>query len=312
MNERKMQIYKKLHILSLMIGMFSIVCPVIFWSKIPERIPMHYNAAGKIDNWGEKSTLILLFFVVVLMMGMMSIVIYVVKSSMDSRYSTTQEKSVMPMVYQVMVFMNLMMQVMFAYVMFCCASCRELGIFFLPVFLAGIFLPMVYMIVKYRRLRENSDADRALFKRLEAEETGIIYRSAVDWWLAIILGGTEVMVLWFALEPIIRSGEISWGVVLTALGVTILLLPLGFVKYVMSSKHLLISMGLYGRLRVRYADITTMKKTGNPLSSAALSLRRIQIDYVENGVHQMVLISPKNRDAFMKEVEKRKERENRV
>ena len=34
----------------------------------------------------------------------------------------------------------------------------------------------------------------------------------------------------------------------------------------------------------------------NPLSSAAMSLKRIQIDYTPGG---MILISPKNRDEFI-------------
>ena len=46
-----------------------------------------------------------------------------------------------------------------------------------------------------------------------------------------------------------------------------------------------------------------MKETHNPLSSAALSLDRIQIDYAENGYHQMVLISPVRKKEFMKKVE---------
>ena len=46
-----------------------------------------------------------------------------------------------------------------------------------------------------------------------------------------------------------------------------------------------------------------MKATHNPLSSAALSLDRIQIDYTENGYHQMVLISPVQKKEFMKKIE---------
>ena len=50
---------------------------------------------------------------------------------------------------------------------------------------------------------------------------------------------------------------------------------------------------------------TSIKKTWNPLSSAAMSLRRIQIDYTVNGRHEIMLISPVKRDEFLREVEKR-------
>ena len=41
------------------------------------------------------------------------------------------------------------------------------------------------------------------------------------------------------------------------------------------------------------------------MSSAAMSLRRIQIDYTVNGRHEIMLISPVKRDEFLREVEKR-------
>ena len=76
----------------------------------------------------------------------------------------------------------------------------------------------------------------------------------------------------------------------------------------MYSEHMLVSMSIYGKVRIRYADIVEVKKTHNPLSSAAMSLRRIQIDYIEDGVHRMILISPVKRKTFIKELEEKRER----
>ena len=76
----------------------------------------------------------------------------------------------------------------------------------------------------------------------------------------------------------------------------------------MYSEHMLVSMSIYGKVRIRYADIVEVKKTHNRLSSAAMSLRRIQIDYIEDGVHRMILISPVKRKTFIKELEEKRER----
>jgi hypothetical protein len=46
-------------------------------------------------------------------------------------------------------------------------------------------------------------------------------------------------------------------------------------------------------------DIKSIKKTNNPLSSAALSLDRLDIRYGRSG---MILISPKDRDGFIETV----------
>lgn len=94
--------------------------------------------------------------------------------------------------------------------------------------------------------------------------------------------------------------------IFTTVLTSVIILPLFAIKYVMYEKHLLISMGMYGKIRIEYKDVIKMEKTLNPLSSAAMSLKRLQIDYIENGVRQMALISPKDRDKFIAEINRRK------
>lgn len=78
-----------------------------------------------------------------------------------------------------------------------------------------------------------------------------------------------------------------------------------FMRYTPYNDYILVQCYLFGTERISYESITNIKKTWNPLSSAAMSLRRIQIDYTVNGRHEMVLISPVKRDEFLREVEKR-------
>ncbi len=306
--QNNIQVYKKLHRVSLLIGALTILLPIIFWSKIPDVIPMHYNAAGVVDNWSDKSSLILLFFAVLMLMGVMSIAVYVVRVNMESKHSKEAEKSTMRIAYPIVVFMNLVVQVMFAYITFCSVTCRPLGSMFLPIFLIAIFVPLGYLVYKSAKIQGASNSQKAVYKRVEADEAGEtkVYRTAIDWWLGLLLGGCEIYMIILAVEPIIRNGKINWAMLLIAVGISILIAPLFGIKYVLYSEHLLISMSLYGKLRVRYADIVEVKKTNNPLSSAAMSLRRIQIDYVENDVHRMVLISPVKRKTFIEELEQKR------
>ncbi len=302
----KLHVYKKLHRISLLIGVLTILLPIIFWGKIPDEIPMHYNAAGVVDNWSDKSSLILLFFVVLMLMGVMSIAVYVVKSNMESKYSKEAEKSTMRVAYPIIVIMNLMVQIMFAYITFCTVTSRTLGSLFLPIFLIATVVPLAYMIYKCGKIQSTCGSQKATYKVIEKEEKGKTYRTAIDWWLGLLLGGCEIYMIFLAVEPIIRTDKINWAMILIAVGMSILILPLFGIKYVLYSQHMLISMSLYGKLRVRYADIVEVKKTNNPLSSAAMSLRRIQIGYVENDVHRMVLISPVKRNIFIEELEQKR------
>ena len=306
--ECNMHIFQKLHRCSLIIGVFSILLPLVFWSKIPDELPMHYNAAGEVDNWSDKGSLILLFFVIALVMGVMSIAVYLVKTNMESKYSKDAEKSEMRVAYPIVILMNLVVQIMFAYIMFCCITCRHLGTLFLPIFLIATFAPLAYLIYKCGRIQATSGSQKAMYKMVEKTEQGVVYRTAVDWWLGLLLGGCEALMIWIAVEPILKTGKIAWGTLLMAIGFSVIIVPLFGIRYVLYSEHLLVSMSIYGKARVRYADIVDVKKTMNPLSSAAMSLRRIQIDYVEDGVHRMILISPVKRKTFIKEIEERRER----
>ena len=306
--EIKIGFYKKLHRISLLIGALTILLPIIFWGKIPDEIPMHYNAAGVVDNWSDKSSLILLFFAVLMLMGVMSIAVYVVKVNLESKYSKDAEKSTMRIAYPIVVLMNLVVQVMFAYITFCSVTCRPLGSMFLPVFLIATFAPVGYLIYKCAKIQGGSKSQKAFYKRVESDEAGDakVYRTAIDCWLGLLLGACEVLCLYLVIEPVVRRGTVEWPMVLIMVGMSILILPLFGIKYVLYSEHMLISMSLYGKARVRYADIVEVKKTNNPLSSAAMSLRRIQIDYVEDGVHRMVLISPVKRKIFLEELMERR------
>ena len=299
----QMRMFQKLHWLSMCIGAFSILLPLIFWSRIPERIPMHYNMAGVVDRWEDKTSLILLFFVIAMMMGFMSIVVYVVKSNFVSKYTNDEDKSTMGIVYPMVIVMNLVLQGMFAYITLCSVTGRNLGTWFIPIVVVGMFVPLAYMVYRCARLRASSPGQRAIYKEQERREQADIYRSAVDWWLGLLLGGTEIYMAYLAVWPIIKEGRIDWLMLVSFVGISLLLVPLFFLKYELYSQHLLISMGLYGKVRVRYENIIEMKETFNPISSAALSLRRIQIDYLENGVKRMVLISPVRKKEFMKKIE---------
>lgn len=303
---KQLQMFQKLHWLSLIIGALSIILPLVFWKYIPEDIPMHYNAEGVIDNWENKTSLILLFFAIAMLMGLMSIVVYFVKINMQSQYSKEQEKSELRIVYPIVILMNLALQLMFAYITFCTVTARELGSLFLPIVVVAILASLTYMIYKCGRTRAASGEQNAIYKSMEKSQTGVVYKTAVDCWLGLLLGGCELLMIWIAIEPIIATGKVNWGMLLIAIGTSLLIVPLFGIKYILYGEHLLVSMSIYGKVRIRYSDISSVKNTNNPLSSAAMSIRRIQIDYVENGIHRMILISPVRRKTFLQDLEEKR------
>lgn len=46
---------KKMIILTSLLVLIPVIVGLLLWNKLPERMPIHFNAAGEADNWGSKS-----------------------------------------------------------------------------------------------------------------------------------------------------------------------------------------------------------------------------------------------------------------
>ncbi|UKS66133.1 PH domain-containing protein [Rossellomorea marisflavi] len=131
------------------------------------------------------------------------------------------------------------------------------------------------------------------------------YPSKVDLWLAILIWGIMLGTIGIGLYAIFYESSSYWEVMFLLL--SCVLLPLFILwgclttYYLLSDTHLIIRYGPFKK-RVPLDRITSVKKTSNPLSSPALSLKRLEISY---NTYDMVLISPKDRDAFIKVLSER-------
>ena len=306
MNKKK-SIYRYINILSVILCFASVVLPIIFWKQIPEIIPTHFNALGEPDAYGDKSILILIFFGEFMTLGSLLFANVLIKMLGKSQNATDGEKKSLKYISPMLSVMNLALVFIFAYMIFCSATCRPMGKWFLLTALLGTFFPMVFYLGKYVKVSEAfNKKDSAEWKEKEKNSTPKVYRSKIDIWLGVLLFGSMVLPIWLLIDDYIKDGHISIVLLLTDILLLVLVLPLCFIKYSLYDEHLTISCGIYGTIRIPYKSITSMKKTLNPLSSAALSMKRIQIDYVKEGSTGMILISPKHRGKFIAEIEKRK------
>lgn len=125
-----------------------------------------------------------------------------------------------------------------------------------------------------------------------------VYSSRVDWWIAALIVGSVLFcfVLSFYLLRVDRtSAFILFGI--TALMVVITLLLVIPCAYTLFDDHLLVQSGVI-RYKIPYTDIRKIEKSSNPLSSPALSLRRVKITRKKG----FLLISPPDRDQFIKDL----------
>ncbi len=130
------------------------------------------------------------------------------------------------------------------------------------------------------------------------------YRSKVDWWLALVLCAVPLASI-SSCAALVFSGktaELPWGIggVLIVFGVYFgLIFPM---RYGLDETHLLVRFGLC-RQRILLADISEVYPTHNPLSSPALSLDRLHIQYGK-GFFKAVMISPADHINFLDDLAK--------
>jgi len=130
-----------------------------------------------------------------------------------------------------------------------------------------------------------------------------VYKSKIDAWLGAILLAAVIACL-IAFAASLRTGSIS--AIAAALPALIIGsgLPLWLMtstNYTLCNTTLLVKCGPL-KWRVPIEQITTITPTSNPLSSPALSLDRLRIDY---GRGQSIIISPKDKSQFIQDLESR-------
>jgi hypothetical protein len=100
-----------------------------------------------------------------------------------------------------------------------------------------------------------------------------------------------------------RTSEWPWGVagVLLVFGLYVgLVFPM---RYGLSDTHLLVRFGVC-RQRIPLVDISEVHPTRNPLSSPALSLDRLHVQYGQ-GIFKAMMISPADRNPFLDDLAQR-------
>lgn len=131
-----------------------------------------------------------------------------------------------------------------------------------------------------------------------------VFPSKVDSWLAIVLTLSSVFSLAVS-ASMLTSGDARMLLVAAALVLIGAGLPLWLLlrtHYSLTATDLAIVSGPF-RWHVPICDIRSVTPTRNPLSSPALSLDRLRIDY---GTKKWLMISPRDKDGFLKALERRR------
>jgi uncharacterized membrane protein len=136
---------------------FAIGDVAMHWSMLPERIPVHFGAAGSPNGWGGRSMLLFLLATTVAMAVVLTVAERY-QRLINIPMSVDRDSPVVRRLLRSMVIMlKAVMMLSFVWIVdltmrTAVGEASGLGRGFLPVFVAGIVAPLIYYLVKLARL----------------------------------------------------------------------------------------------------------------------------------------------------------------
>ncbi len=123
------------------------VYTVIRYGSLPDKIPSHFDGAGTVDAYGHKSMLVMLLFVGWMLFAVLSAV-----SFFPSLWNVpNRNPRTLAATADMLAVMKLVTTLMFAWIVLCSVQGRNLGKFFLPAVMAGLFAPLLYLLIAAAR-----------------------------------------------------------------------------------------------------------------------------------------------------------------
>ena len=132
-----------------MIGILSILLPLFCWNQIPDLIPSHYGLSGIADSYGSKNGLLILLLIAFSLLILVSLTARHLKEDALSEFAREKEKRQMKLEYPLTIYLGLISQCCFAYIIFCSACCRNLGGWFTISSLIAALAPMLFLFIRH-------------------------------------------------------------------------------------------------------------------------------------------------------------------
>ncbi len=131
----------------------------------------------------------------------------------------------------------------------------------------------------------------------------MVFRSKVDVWFHLVVGGTIALILWAVSRSLDAANTSQWTIiavsVLVALGSPVWLLL--STRYVVDGGVLRVHSGPF-TWEIKLDEIESIEPSRSLLSSPALSLDRLKITYSGG---RALLVSPKNKQSFLDAIKQR-------
>lgn len=138
--------------LLMIIGIFLYL--IVNWGNIPDKIPGHYDFAGNVDRWGNKSELwICPIITVILYIGLSIIEKFPQIWNTGVEVTEKNREQVYGILRNMLVTLKGIMVAVFVFITVYSKSAKPMPIWFLPVFLILVFGAIIISIKKLLKAR---------------------------------------------------------------------------------------------------------------------------------------------------------------
>ncbi|MFN3755642.1 MAG: DUF1648 domain-containing protein [Flavobacterium sp.] len=148
------------------LGILTVVLLVCFWGisifyypSLADEIPIHFDYKGEVDNYANKETIFLLPLIGTILVGFLTLVS---KNPETFNYSVeiTEENAerqygnaLLMMKTMRLVILFVFMLIEWEVIQIGLGKSKGLGAWFLPFFLAVVFVPIIYFVIRSKKLK---------------------------------------------------------------------------------------------------------------------------------------------------------------
>jgi uncharacterized membrane protein len=144
--------------ISLLLLIANIIYLCVAWSSIPDKVPMHFNAAGEVDRWGGKGGVLVLPFVAAFLWSLLTVL---EKYPHTYNYIKLSKDNVEKQYKNARMMMNVTKAIIVIYMVYwnwqtvqvAYGNQIGLGVWELPIFLLLLFGSMAFFIIRSLKLK---------------------------------------------------------------------------------------------------------------------------------------------------------------
>lgn len=155
------QKYTKFQIALEIIGLLLLAGLVVFiclrWGSLPDKIPGHYNAAGEINRWGDKSEILAMLIIVGVLYLLLTVVTFFPQAwNIPVKVTEANKAAVYGSIKSMLILLKVIFAAAFFYITYTMINLTPMSVYMLPailLLLSGVIGFSLHKAVKIAKTR---------------------------------------------------------------------------------------------------------------------------------------------------------------